>query len=167
MHTKRGIDLNNINTIKRIEKIFPDYFQRFKLPDGAREELIKVYRACRSGQCDKESFLPSFEENGCVINPLADSADHGQYSLSTFEKPKDVKRFAGVVSDMKIPYQIAVGETNPRHGLVQRTKERSKKRTSHVDWWLYKDASPHEEFEIIVNFEEFFQNYMKERDEKK
>jgi hypothetical protein len=167
VHTKRGIDLNNINTIKRIEKIFPDYFQRFKLPDGAREELIKVYRACRSGQCDKESFLPSFEENGCVINPLADSADPGQYSLSTFEKPKDVKRFAGVVSDMKIPYQIAVGETNPRHGLVQRTKERSKKRTSHVDWWLYKDASPHEEFEIIVNFEEFFQNYMKERDEKK
>ena len=167
MHTKRGIDLNNINTIKRIEKIFPDYFQRFKLPDGAREELIKVYRACRSGQCDKESFLPSFEENGCVINPLADSADPGQYSLSTFEKPKDVKRFAGVVSDMKIPYQIAVGETNQRHGLVQRTKERSKKRTSHVDWWLYKDASPHEEFEIIVNFEEFFQNYMKERDEKK
>ena len=167
MHTKRGIDLNNINTIKRIEKIFPDYFQRFKLPDGAREELIKVYRACRSGQCDKESFLPSFEENGCVINPLADSADPGQYSLSTFEKPKDVKRFAGVVSDMKIPYQIAVGETNPRHGLVQRTKERSKKRTSHVDWWLYKDASPNEEFEIIVNFEEFFQNYMKERDEKK
>ncbi|MCI8829824.1 MAG: hypothetical protein HFG43_02400 [Lachnospiraceae bacterium] len=159
--------MNNINTIKRIEKIFPDYFQRFKLPDGAREELIKVYRACRSGQCDKESFLPSFEENGCVINPLADSADPGQYSLSTFEKPKDVKRFAGVVSDMKIPYQIAVGETNPRHGLVQRTKERSKKRTSHVDWWLYKDASPHEEFEIIVNFEEFFQNYMKERDEKK
>ncbi len=111
--------------------------------------------------------MPSFEENGCVINPLADSADPGQYSLSTFEKPKDVKRFAGVVSDMKIPYQIAVGETNPRHGLVQRTKERSKKRTSHVDWWLYKDASPHEEFEIIVNFEEFFQNYMKERDEKK
>ena len=159
--------MNNINTIKRIEKIFPDYFQRFKLPDGAREELIKVYRACRSGQCDKESFLPSFEENGCVINPLADSADPGQYSLSTFEKPKDVKRFAGVVSDMKIPYQIAVGETNPRHGLVQRTKERSKKRTSHVDWWLYKDASPHEEFEIILNFEEFFQNYMKERDEKK
>ena len=159
--------MNNINTIKRIEKIFPDYFQRFKLPDGAREELIKVYRACRSGQCDKESFLPSFEENGCVINPLADSADPGQYSLSTFEKPKDVKRFAGVVSDMKIPYQIAVGETNPRHGLVQRTKERSKKRTSHVDWWLYKDASPHEEFEIIVNFEEFFQNYMKERDDKK
>ena len=88
------MDLNDKNTVTRIEKIFPDYFQRFKLPDGAREESIKVYRACRSGRCDKNSFLPSFEENGCVLNPMADSTDPGQYSLSTFEKPKDVKRFA-------------------------------------------------------------------------
>lgn len=158
--------MDDVKTIKRIEKIFPDYFQRFKLPDGAREELIKVYRACRSGKCDKASFLPSFEENGCVGNPFVDLTDPGQYSLSTFEKPKDVKRFAGVMSDMKVPYQIAVGETNPRHGLVQRTRERTKKRTSHVDWWLYRDASPYDEFEMIVNFEEYFQNYMKERDEK-
>ncbi|MCB5755821.1 hypothetical protein LIR06_12970 [Mediterraneibacter faecis] len=159
--------MNNMNNLKRIEKIFPDYFQRFKLPDGAREERIKVYRACRSGKCDKDSFLPSFEENGYVINPLVDSSDPGQYSLSTFEKPKDVKRFAGVMSDMKIPYQIAIGETDPRHGLVQRTKERTKKRTSHVDWWLYKDASPYEEFKMIVDFEKYFQNYIKERDERK
>lgn len=156
-----------MNNLKRIEKIFPDYFQRFKLPDGAREERIKVYRACSSGKCDKDSFLPSFEENGYVINPFVDSSDPGQYSLSTFEKPKDVKRFAGVMSDMKIPYQIAIGETDPRHGLVQRTKERTKKRTSHVDWWLYKDASPYEEFEMIVDFEKYFQNYIKERDERK
>lgn len=156
-----------MNNLKRIEKIFPDYFQRFKLPDGAREERIKVYRACRSGKCDKDSFLPSFEENGYVINPFVDSSDPGQYSLSTFEKPKDVKRFAGVMSDMKIPYQIAIGKTDPRHGLVQRTKERTKKRTSHVDWWLYKDASPYEEFEMIVDFEKYFQNYIKERDERK
>ena len=159
--------MNGANALQRIEKIFPDYFQRFKLPDGAREELIKVYRACRSGKCDKDSFLPSLEENGCVINPLVDLTDPGQYSLSTFEKPKDVKRFAGVISDMKVPYQIAVGETNPRHGLVQRTRERTKKRTSHVDWWLYKDASPYDEFEIIADFEEYLQNYMKERDDKK
>ena len=38
--------------------------------------------------------------------------DPGQYSLSTFEKPTDVKRFAGVMSDMKVPYQIAIGKTN-------------------------------------------------------
>lgn len=159
--------MNNKNTLKRIEKIFPDYFQRFKLPEGAREESIRVYRACRSGKCDKASFLPSFEQSGYVLNPLVDAADPGQYSLSTYEKPTDVKRFAGVMSDMKVPFQIAIGETNPRHGLVQRTRERTKKKTSHIDWWLYKDAAPYEEFEMIDNFEEHLQNYMKERDEKK
>lgn len=158
--------MDNKNTLKRIEKIFPDYFQRFQLPEGAREESIKVYRACRSGKCDKNSFLPSFEENGYVLSPFADVADPGQYSLSTYEKPTDVKRFASVISDMKVPYQIAIGETSPRHGLVQRTKERTKKRTSHVDWWLYKDASPYDEFEMIANFEEHFQHYMKEKGEK-
>lgn len=155
--------MDSKDTLQRIEKIFPDYFQRFQLPDGAREESIKVFRACRSGKCDKDSFLPSFEENGFVLNPLADSMDPGQYSLSTFEKPTDVKRFAGVMSDMQVPYQIAIGETDPRHGVVQRTK----KRTSHVDWWLYKDAMPYVEFEMIVNFEEHLQNYIRERDEKK
>lgn len=44
-----------------------------------------------------------------MLNPLADGKDPGQYSLSSFEKPKDVKRYAGVMSDMKVPYQIAVG----------------------------------------------------------
>ena len=156
--------MDNRGTIK---KIFPDYFDRFDLPDGAREESIRVYRACRSGKCDRDSFLPSFEQNGFVLNPLIDAADPGQYSLSTFEKPTDVKRFAGAMSDMKVPYQIAIGETNPRHGLVQRTRERTKKRTSHVDWWLYKDASPYEEFELIGDFEDHLQNYIRERDEKK
>ena len=42
-----------------------------------------------------------------------------------------------------------------------------RKKTSHVDWWLYRDASPYEEFEMIVDFEEYLQNYIKERDEKK
>ena len=159
--------MDNKDTEKRIEKIFPDYFKRFVLPDGAKEEYIKVYRACKSGKCDRASFLPSFEESGFVLNPLSDATDPGQYSLSTYEKPTDVKRFAGVMSDMQVPYTIAIGETNPIHGLAQRTKERTKKRTSHVDWWLYKDASPYNEFEIIDNFEEYIQNYLQERDGKK
>ena len=78
---------------KRIEKIFPDYFDRFEMPAGAREENIKVYRACRSGKCDRDSFLPSFEENGFTLNPLADPTDPGQYSLSTFESHAEIHPF--------------------------------------------------------------------------
>lgn len=154
-------------TIQEIEKIFPDYFDRFQLPKGAREESIKVYRICKSRKCDRSSFLPSYEENNYKLNPMVDENDPGQYSLSTFEKPKDAKRFACVMAGMEEPYPIAIGFTNPKHGLVQRTKERTGKRTSHVDWRLYKDARPYEEFEIIADFEEHFQNYLRERDDKK
>lgn len=101
-----------------------------------------------------------------ALNPLADPTDPGQYSLSTFEKPTHVKRFAGAISDMKVPYQIAIGMTNPKHGVVQRTRERKKKSGSHVDWWLYENATPYDEFEIIVDFEKHLQNYIRERDEK-
>jgi hypothetical protein len=155
--------LENKEKLKRIEKIFPDYFKNFELPAGAREESIKVYRACRSGKCDKDSFLPSFEQNGFRLDPLFATDDPIQYSLSTYEKPKDVKRFADVDSDMKVPYKIAIGETNPVHGLVQRTKERSKKRTSHVDWWLYESATPYDEFELIEDFESYLKDYNQKR----
>lgn len=162
MFMSRGINLEDKDT-KRIEKIFPDYFERFELPVGAREESIKVYRACRSGKCDRDSFLPSFEERGFTLPPSAKPSDPGQYSLSTYEKPKDIKRFVSVMSDMRVPYQIAVGTTNPKHGLVQRTQERTKKRSSHVDWWLYKKATPYEEFEMIKDFEAYLNNYNRER----
>ena len=133
-----------------IDKIFPEYFERFKLPDGARNESIEVYRACRSGKCDKASFLPSYEESGFVLNPLADPSDPGNYSLSTYEKPTHVKRFADSMSDMKVPYTIA--------------KERKKTKGSHVDWWLYENARPYEEFQIIKDFEKHLKNYIDERD---
>ena len=42
-------------------------------------------------------------------------------------------------SDMHVPFKIAVGFTVPVYGLAQRTRERIKKRDSHVDWWLYKE----------------------------
>jgi hypothetical protein len=143
----------------KIAKIFPDYFKNFEIPEGAREETITVYRACRTGKCDRESFLPTFEENGYQFDPMLDPSDPGQYSLSTFEKPSHIKRFASMNSDMQIPYKIAIGNTNPDYGLVQRTKERKKSKTSHVDWWIYKDATPYLEFEIIVDFERYLENY--------
>lgn len=151
---------------KRIEKIFPDYFKRFKLPEGAREQDICVYRACRSGKCDKDSFLPSFEEAGYVLNPTADPTDPSQYSLSTYEKPTHIKRFASMMSDMKVPYTIAKGVTMPEYGLSQRTSERKPKSKSHVDWWLYKNATPYEAFEMIEDFEKHLQSYIEERDKK-
>lgn len=158
--------MNNLDRKEQttLERIFPDYFERFELPEGARSESIKVYRACKSGKCDRNSFLPTYEENGFAVDDGADETDPGQYSLSTYEKPTHVKRFAGVMYDIKEPCRIAAGLTNPIHGLVQRKRERKRCKSSHVDWWLYKDAAPYREFEIINDFDSYLADYIRERD---
>jgi len=144
---------------ERLEKIFPEYFKLFTLPAGAHEESIKVYRACKTGKCDKASFTPTYEEQGCVYREGDDPQDPGIYSLSTYENPRHIKRFAAMSSDMQVPYKIAVGQTDPHYGLVQRTKERRRKAGSHVDWWLYEGACPYEVFELIADFEKYMEDY--------
>ncbi len=151
-------------TKERLKRIFPDYFKNFDLPEGAREESIQVYRACKSGKCDAVSFIPTFEEKGCIIDETDDITDPGLYSLSTYEKPNHIKRLASMNSDMQIPYKIAIGRTEPVYGLVQPTKERKAKAGSHVDWWLYRDATPYEVFELIPDFEKHLEEYKAKRD---
>jgi len=154
------------NNVEKLARIFPDYFELFELPQGAHEERIKVYRACRTGCCDKESFLPTYEERGFRHFENEDHTDPGIYSLSTYENPKHIKRFVALTSDYSVPYKIAVGYTEPEYGLVQRTSERIPKRKcrSHVDWWLYQNANPQEVFEIIPDFEEYLEKFLEEGD---
>lgn len=85
--------------------------------------------------------------------------------MSTFEKPNHIKRWANLDSDMKVPFKIAIGYTNPIHGVIQRTSERKPKSKSHVDWWLYKDAEPYKEFELLPDFDAHLQKYIDKRDE--
>jgi len=151
---------------ERIKKLFPWYFSNFELPIGAREEAILVYRACKTQKCDKESFTPTFEEQGCKYFDDDDPSDPSLYSLSTYENPKHIKRFVTMNSEYKKPYKIAKGFTNPECGLVQRTRERNKnlKKSSHVDWWLYIDARPYESFQIIDDFEAYLEEYSKKKE---
>lgn len=149
--------------LDELERIFPEYFSQFSLPEGAHEERILVYRACKTDKCDKESFTPTYEEQDCQLRAGDDPADPSLYSLSTYEKPRDVKRFAITNSDIREPIKIAMGYTEPSCGPVQRTKERTGKRTSHVDWWLYKDAEPYKYFEIIEDFAAFLEDYRKKK----
>lgn len=146
----------------RLKRMFPTYFELFDLPEGAREENITVYRACKTWRCDKESFTPTFEEQGYQYLEGDDPKDPGLYSLSTAEKPKDIKRFVKFNSEYRKPYKIAIGKTDTSCGLVQRTREREKKRKdSHVDWWLYEKSEPYKFFEMIDDFESYYEEYKK------
>ncbi|MBO5468968.1 MAG: hypothetical protein J6A03_04350 [Lachnospiraceae bacterium] len=145
----------------RIERIFPDYFNQYNIPpENAREESLEAYRACKTNRLERESFLPSYEENGCQFIEEGEEEDPSTFSLSVYEKPRDVRRFAIVNSTIRPPYKIAKGRTYPVHGVVLRTREYKQgyKKSSHIDWWLYKDAEPYRDFELIEDFKQFMED---------
>lgn len=131
-------------------KEFPEYFKQYGVPpEGAREEEIQVFRACATQKCDRESFTPTFEERGFKHRNDENPFDPGIYSLSVYSKEKDVQRFLKMNSRFQKPYKIAIGKTYSKYGVVQRTSERTGKKGSHIDWWLYKGATPYKDFSII------------------
>lgn len=141
---------------EQAEKKFPSYFNNFEMPEWAREQELEVYRACAMGKVDQESFLNSFEENKYIISVGGDKQDPQEYSLSTYTKFRDVKRFMSLDSRYGVPFVIAKGTTKPIHGICLETKEWKSNlgiryKGSHVDWWLYVDAEPFKEFEVLEN----------------
>lgn len=137
-----------------IDKVFPEYFEKFEMPIWAREQELTVFRACATGKVDRDSFLNSYEENGFCVTAGADETDSSQYSLSTYTKYRDVKRFMKLTSRFNVPFTIAEGVTNPKYGICLETKELKsyfgeKSKSSHVDYWLYKDATPWVDFHLV------------------
>lgn len=123
---------------------------------------MTVYRACATGNTDKESFLNSFEENDFKISAGGNYDDPSEYSLSTYTKFRDVKRFMNLTSKYKVPFTIAKGITNPICGPSLETKIwkqalGQKSKSSHVDWWIYEDAEPWLNFKV-VNIDEYTKN---------
>ena len=141
---------------EQAEKKFPSYFANFEIPKWAREQELEVFRACATGKVDKDSFLNSFEENGFQVSLNGEIDDPQEYSLSTYTKFKDVKRFMTLDSRFGVPFKIAKGVTKPIHGICLETKEWKKNlgikkyKGSHVDWWLYENAEPWKEFEEVI-----------------
>lgn len=74
-----------------------------------------------------------------------------------------MKRFAALDGNFKPTWKIAKGTTEPCCGIIQKTKERTKENTSHVDWWLYEKAKPHEHFKIIDDFNAELEAYKQKR----
>ncbi|MFQ6794590.1 hypothetical protein [Thomasclavelia sp.] len=143
--------------INKLKRKFPSYFQNFKIPEWAEFQELEVYRACRSGKVDRESFLNSYEEHNFLISKERKN-DPQEYSLSTYTKYKDVRRFMAMTSDYGIPFVIAKGITHPICGPSLETRIWKKHlgikyRGSHVDWWLFTKAKPWEHFKEVKNNE--------------
>lgn len=129
---------------------FPAYFANFTMPDGAKPLSIAVFRACATGKVDEPSFLNTFEADYGANTSKVDEKDVSNpsiYSLSVYEKYKDVKRFATMTSKYKVPFTIAKGTTSLICGIMLQSHS---KKSSHVDWWLYKKAKPHRFFKVYT-----------------
>ena len=126
---------------------FPKGFPVEKLPNGAKEESIEVYRICRTGRVEAASFLPTYLDELAHTKENEDAPfDIGNYSLSTYSKENDAKRKLKFFRGKQPCAIVAKGTTDPSCGIVQRAKERTGTKSSHIDWWLYEGALPHTYF---------------------
>lgn len=141
-------------TQQKMKQIFPAFFENFKLPETAKPQELLVFRACRTRTIEKESFLPTYVENGYKIEVGESEHDPKQYSMSCSAKAKALKRFVAVDSRYQPPLLLAVGVTHPDCGVSCMTRDylnetKQQRKSQHVDWWLYEDAEPWRHFKEI------------------
>lgn len=132
-----------------ILKKFPSVFPIDKLPEGAKEECVPVYRVCETGKIEAASFLPTYLSAVANTKEHEDDDDIGYYSLSVFEKVSEIKRLHAFFKKRKPAAIIGYGSTDCSCGIIQRSRERTGKKNSHIDWWLYEGAEPHKYFREI------------------
>ncbi|WP_394884768.1 hypothetical protein [Clostridium butyricum] len=146
--------------IERAKKVFPKFFENFeyKIPEGAKAENIEVYRLCLSGSLDREAFYGSYE--CAIIKKLSvskeiteDSKDPGHYSTSCFEKARDIRNMKKCFTKHAPEVIVAKGITESSCGVCQRTKERTGKNNSHIDWWVYEESNPQNHFKVVSDDE--------------
>lgn len=145
-----------------ILKIFPDYFSenavKLILLNG-QENNLHVYRVGKYGRDKKIAFLNYHDE---VIRGLKTVKGQEKYlekckndidrlSISCYHKKEDLAYYFEITLKDQYPERIILeGNTDFKYGLSQKTVERKKDvKDSHVDWWLYKDATPWDAFREV------------------
>lgn len=142
--------------------IFPDYFSensvKLILLHG-RKENFHIYRVAKYGKDKTIAFLNYYEE---VIRGLKTVRNPEKYlekcknnidqlSVSCYYDINDLTYYFEITLKDNYPERILLeGITNSKYGLIQKTSERKKeKKNSHVDWWLFKDATPWIDFNEV------------------
>ena len=139
------------------EHTFPCFFKNFSFPDTAKHQNITVYRACSTHKIEYSSFLPSFIESHYKAPAGLTLDDPRAYSVSTYLRVKDLKRFCALNSKFQPPWVLAKGEITVDSGLCCQTsdyiKGKNKRPNSHVDWWVY-EGIPYWETFHEVNYDD-------------
>lgn len=135
--------------------IFPDYFSEnavTQIIEHGKKSNFVVYRVGKYGKDMSISFLNYYDE---IVLGLKTVMRKEQYlrqcekdidrlSVSCYQNKEDITYYFEITLKEDYPDRILLkGITNSNCGLSQLTSERKKDRQdSHVDWWLFKNATP-------------------------
>lgn len=120
---------------------FPKNFESEILPITEVDSTeLEVYRVIKSGEINREAFLSTWEER--TEFDVLDESDPSTYCTSCNLSLSEIKRLKARIMRFHPRPIIAKGTTVLCCGPSQKTKDRTGKKTRHVDWWVYEKAKP-------------------------
>lgn len=131
------------------------------IEDGAGDNTFEnVYRVDNYGKCNRDAFLSSFQEkkkrnglnNRDSYKQQNNEYDIGEYSTSLSSNKREIKNTLKMMENHYNRPKILIGNINPKYGKSMKTRESKSQRYSkrnHIDWWLYEDADPSNDFRYL------------------
>lgn len=121
-------------------KKFPAYYRTLPCNcprEGSLYEYSEfiAYRACLGIQVSEEDFLSYYE-----LGDIDKDWDASRYSVSLFTETTRIK---GLLKSSRY-HSAAKGIVKHKNGPIRKSEK-----SGHVDWWLYEDANPVNDFEVI------------------
>ncbi len=144
--------------VEKAKRTFPCYkdergsviFDSTKLPKQAKmQDIATAYRICRNGIVDDKAFLPSYCD---VHSKDMDLSDPSSFSTSCFECVREAKKRLAFFGSKNPQAIIAQGYINSESGYTLRHNDKEpkpKKRSSHIDWWIYEEEEPWSYFKEV------------------
>lgn len=150
-----------------MDKVFPENYPNDLLEriteDGAGNNTIdNVYRVANYGENNRDAFLSTFltnikdslnTNNRDVCKAQEQTYDIGTYSTSLYAKAKRAKNILLLLERKYNGPILLKGTVLPEYGMSMYTRDSKtrdvNKKSSHIDWWVYKDEDPSEHFEIV------------------
>lgn len=122
-------------------------FSQNDLPTCAKDvERLSVYRLCLNGVIDSDAFECTYvskQKNNLTIRD-EELSNPTTFSTSCFSLLKDIKKKQALFTKNHPSVVVAVGDILEGFGRSCFDKElKPKTKSSHINWWIYSEAEPH------------------------
>lgn len=136
---------------------FPEDIHDKIIQDGAQSIAIESFRLCVCEEVNRDAFRSTkecLESNGGQKKYKQHcNLEQNELDLCSTSLADRLIDIQNLRDNRKRPKgKIAFGRTDPSCGLSMRTinsvSGRGKDRQHHIDWWIYRDATPEAFFEL-------------------